>query len=120
MRLFDEDTQRSIENIQQFLLFPIHVKGDLETIFSYFSQGILIYDEPQQSEEELKKYMHEDVENSDKVISWKEIVSLGHEIGENEIIYSLLKRKVEDFRISHMKVGKDVVLLIISDKYLFL
>lgn len=97
LRLFDEDTQRSIENIQQFLLFPIHVKGDLETIFSYFSQGILIYDEPQQSEEELKKYMHEDVENSDKVISWKEIVSLGHKIGENEIIYSLLKRKVEGF-----------------------
>lgn len=46
IRLFDEDTQRSFENLETFSFLPVRMEGTADaSLLSYLKNGILIYDE---------------------------------------------------------------------------
>ena len=48
IRLFDVDSQRSIETLESQSVFPVAVKGSKNSsVLSYLDHGIVFYDEPQ-------------------------------------------------------------------------
>lgn len=51
IRLFDVDSQRSIETLESQSVFPVAVKGSKNSsVLSYLDHGIVFYDEPQRGE----------------------------------------------------------------------
>ncbi len=103
IRSFDEDTQRSFHNLDRFSFLPLKIKGEQNaTLLSYLTNGILIYDEPQRGEEELKKYFHEESLNREKAFSWEDLIRFPRKNKENkneEILFSFLKREINGFKI---------------------
>lgn len=110
LRFFDEDTQRSMASMTEFFLLPIHLEGKGRGhLFSYLHDGTIVYDEPQQGEEEMKKYIHEEAGNKEKVWSWENLVSAGK--GNRNILYSYLKRDFPEWDIASYESwpGRSVV-----------
>lgn len=61
IRLFDVDSQRSIETLESQSVFPVAVKGSKNSsVLSYLDHGIVFYDEPQRGEESLKQFFKEE------------------------------------------------------------
>lgn len=102
LRLFDEDTQRSIKTLEKIAILPITVKAERDSsLLSYVENGILLYDEPQRCEEELKKYFHEETGNKEKAFDWEYFIKTGRKnkkAGNREVIFSFLKREIDGFK----------------------
>lgn len=98
IRFFDEDTQRSIEELDRADILPLSPEGEKKSIlFSYLADGLLIYDEPQRSEENLRRYFREEKGNREKALAWEDVVHLGRKDRNGEIILSLLNRELTGF-----------------------
>ncbi len=98
LRLFDEDTQRSISEKEEETVFPLFVKAEKKSVLSsYMKRGLLLYDEPQREEEGLRKYFKEEKANRDKAFTWGETIRLGRKAGHKELAMVLLKRKLTGF-----------------------
>lgn len=98
LRLFDEDTQRSISDKQEETIFPLFVKGEKKSVLtSYMKRGLILYDEPQRNEEGLRKYFKEEKANREKAFTWGETIRLGRKAGHKELALVLLKRKLTGF-----------------------
>lgn len=98
VRLFDEDTQRSIEDRKSQVFLPLDGKGVGEAlVFSYLSKALVFYDEPQRCEESLKRYFKEDAAHKKAALSWKEVIGQARKAKNKEIVCTLLKRKLTGF-----------------------
>lgn len=98
IRMFDEDSQRSLYSINEISVYPLSVQGErVSCLANYFSDGILIYDEPQRCAEEVKKYFREERVNTEKAIPFTESISAGHGKNNREFVFTLLKRKLAGF-----------------------
>ena len=94
VRLFDEDTQRSIDDRKS----PLDGQGGGEAlVFSYLSKALVFYDEPQRCEEALKRYFKEDAAHKKAALSWKEVIGQARKAKNKEIVCTLLKRKLTGF-----------------------
>lgn len=98
LRLFHEDTQRSVEEKEEETILPLFVKEEKKSLLSsYVTHGLLLYDEPQRAEEGLRKYFKEEKENREKAFTWGETIRKGRKAGNKEVVFSLLKRKLTGF-----------------------
>ena len=98
VRLFDEDTPRSIEDRKSQVFLPLDGTGVGEAlVFSYLSKALVFYDEPQRCEEALKRYFKEDVAHKKAALSWKEVIGQARKAKNKEIVCTLLKRKLTGF-----------------------
>ncbi len=97
LRLFDEDTQRSLEDRDAETILPITVSAEPNAILAdYLAGGLLIYDEPQRGEDNLKKFFKEDTEHKAKAFTWSETVKRNR--GDHkELVLSVLKRQMAAF-----------------------
>lgn len=98
IRSFDEDSQRSMERFEKAMVLPLSLKEEKKSIlFDYLDGGLILYDEPQRSEENLNRYFKEEKENRGKAFPWNDMVRRGRK--ENrEIIFSLLNRSLTAFQ----------------------
>ena len=97
LRLFNEDTQRSLEDKDSQIVLPVTVAAEGDTLLSeYLQEGLLVYDEPQRSEEGLKRYFKEDASHKKTTATWAEIVKKGRK-GNKELVLAVLKRKLTGF-----------------------
>lgn len=101
IRYFDADTQRSLSQIKSISIYPVFFSSEKKTVItSYFQNGLILYDEPQRSEEAIRRYLREEKENRSKILSWADVVSRGHAKKKNqnsEIVFAALKREMEGF-----------------------
>ncbi len=98
IRLFDEDTQRSISEKQEETILPLFVKAEKKSVLtSYLQQGLILYDEPQRCEEGVRRYFKEEKANRDKALTWGETIRLGRRAHYKEMVFALLKRKLTGF-----------------------
>ena len=98
IRSFDEDSQRSMERFEKAMVLPLSLKEEKKSIlFDYLNGGLILYDEPQRSEENLNRYFKEEKENRGKAFSWNDMVRRGRK-GNREIIFSLLNRSLTAFQ----------------------
>lgn len=101
IRLFDVDSQRSIETLESQSVFPVAVKGSKNSsVLSYLDHGIVFYDEPQRGEESLKQFFKEEKANAGKAFLWSELIHTARKQTNQEIVFSLLKRELEEFKPS--------------------
>lgn len=104
IRFFDEDSQRSIKELDEAALLSFPREEEKEALlFDYLEEGLIIYDEPQRCEENLKKFFKEESENKKKAFTWKEIVEKGREGKNKECILSILNRSFEEFPSHHVE-----------------
>ena len=97
IRQFDEDTQRSIASAEAFFVFPLHADTvEKDSLISYAGKGLVVFDEPQRGEEELKKYFREEKENRKNSADWQQLA--GSRRGKT-LVFSLLNRKLPDIHI---------------------
>lgn len=103
IRVFNEDTQRSIDIRDDISILPAVIGGERSSsILSYLNGGRIFYDEPQRCEEELKKYFHEESENKEKAFDWTSLVKTGQSERKHknrEILFSFLKRDANPFKV---------------------
>lgn len=98
IRSFDEDSQRSMERFEKAMVLPLSLKEEKKSIlFDYLDGGLILYDEPQRSEENLNRYFKEEKENRGKAFPWNDMVRRGRK-GNREIIFSLLNRSLTAFQ----------------------
>lgn len=98
IRSFDEDSQRSMERFEKAMVLPLSLKEEKKSIlFDYLNGGLILYDEPQRSEENLNRYFKEEKENRGKAFPWNDMVRRGRK-GNREIIFSLLNRSLTAFQ----------------------
>lgn len=98
IRSFDEDSQRSMERFEKAMVLPLSLKEEKKSIlFDYLDGGLILYDEPQRSEENLNRYFKEENENRGKAFPWNDMVRRGRK-GNREIIFSLLNRSLTAFQ----------------------
>lgn len=98
IRIFDEDTQRSIASREDVHIFAVTAEGEEKTcLSSYLQDGLLIYDEPQRAEEQLKGYFKEEKENCEKAFSWADLQKFGRKEKNKEVVFSLLNRRLSGF-----------------------
>lgn len=101
IRLFDVDSQRSIETLESQSVFPVAVKGSKNSsVLSYLDHGIVFYDEPQRGEESLKQFFKEEKANAGKAFLWSELIHTARKQTNQEMVFSLLKRELEEFKPS--------------------
>ena len=87
VRLFDEDTQRSIDDRKSQLFLPLDGQGGGEAlVFSYLSKALVFYDEPQRCEEALKRYFKEDAAHKKAALSWKDVIGQARKAKNKEIV----------------------------------
>ncbi len=102
IRLFDEDTQRSFENLETFSFLPVRMEGTADaSLLSYLKNGILIYDEPQRGKEALEKYFREEAANREKAFSWDELTAFSRKKKESHnkiLLFSFLKRDIDGIK----------------------
>ncbi len=99
IRSFHEDTQRSICSLERVHILPLRQEGRSDSsVFSYIKDGVLFYDEPQRSEENLKAYFREESANKERAFPWDEMVRFGRQTGAKSIVFSLLNRALTGFR----------------------
>ncbi len=93
LRLFDEDTQRSLEDkeSQTFLPITLAEAGD-SLLCEYLQGGLIVYDEPQRSEDGLKRYFKEDASHKKVAANWLETIRRGR-AGNKELVLTVLKRQ---------------------------
>lgn len=98
IRSFDEDTQRSMENFDRVMILPMSVDEEKSSLlFDYLDHGLIIYDEPQRCEENLKRYFKEEKENRTRAVSFADMVKKGRKKENKEVIFSLLNRSLSAF-----------------------
>lgn len=98
LRIFHEDTQRSMQDKREETILPLFVKEEKKSLLtSYVSQGVILYDEPQRDEEALRRYFKEEKENREKAFTWGETIRKGRKAETKEVVFSLLKRKLTGF-----------------------
>ena len=92
MRQFNVDSQRSMGEIEECMVLPIHAENDEETysILSYLEQGVLILDEPKRLEEALGKVHKEDTTNEELYMLWKEWKASSK--ARTTILFSMMQR----------------------------
>ena len=92
IRQFNVDTQRSMGELEECMVLPIHTDSDDETcsILSYLDRGLLILDEPKRIEEALSKVHKEDRSNEDLYMSWKEWRASS--VAHTTILFSMMQR----------------------------
>lgn len=110
IRVFNEDTQRSIDIRDDISILPAVIRGERSSsILSYLNSGRVFYDEPQRCEEELKKYFHEEAENKEKAFDWAGLVKTGRsgrKYRNREILFSFLKRDADLFKVKETATWK--------------
>lgn len=110
IRVFNEDTQRSIDIRDDISILPAVIRGERSSsILSYLNRGRIFYDEPQRCEEELKKYFHEEAENKEKAFDWAGLVKTGRsgrKYRNREILFSFLKRDADLFKVKETATWK--------------
>lgn len=110
IRVFNEDTQRSIDIRDDISILPAVIRGERSSsILSYLNSGRVFYDEPQLCEEELKKYFHEEAENKEKAFDWAGLVKTGRsgrKYRNREILFSFLKRDADLFKVKETATWK--------------
>ena len=110
IRVFNEDTQRSIDIRDDISILPVVIRGERSSsILSYLNSGRVFYDEPQRCEEELKKYFHEEAENKEKAFDWAGLVKTGRsgrKYRNREILFSFLKRDADLFKVKETATWK--------------
>lgn len=110
IRVFNEDTQRSIDIRDDISILPAVIRGERSSsILSYLNSGRIFYDEPQRCEEELKKYFHEEAENKEKAFDWAGLVKTGRsgrKYRNREILFSFLKRDADLFKVKETATWK--------------
>ncbi len=76
LREFDEETRRSIRNIDSVKVLPVLPEdGSKEASFlSYISDGAVLFDEPARLREEMRKLIKEEPELRKKIFSWEELL----------------------------------------------
>ena len=78
IRSFDEDSQRSMERFEKAMVLPLSLKEEKKSIlFDYLDGGLILYDEPQRSEDNLIRYFKEEKENRGKAFPWNDMVRRG-------------------------------------------
>ena len=98
IRFFDEDTQRSIEEVKEIHMLPLSLGDERDGMLAdYLGKGVIIYDEPQRCEENLRRFFKEEKENREKAFSWEEVIRRGRKKEGKEIIFSLLNRSLTGF-----------------------
>ena len=92
MRQFNVNSQRSMGEIEECMVLPIHAENDEETysILSYLEQGVLILDEPKRLEEALGKVHKEDTTNEELYMLWKEWKASSK--AHTTILFSMMQR----------------------------
>lgn len=112
IRVFNEDTQRSIDIRDDISILPVIIGGERSSsILSYLNGGRIFYDEPQRCEEELKKYFHEEAENKEKAFDWAGLVKTGRsgrKYRNREILFSFLKRDADLSELKKPQPGRGV------------
>lgn len=102
MRFFDEDSQRSIAAIKAAKVFPLSGGYALDSsLFSYAGEGLILYDEPQRCQEQLRRYIKEEKENKKKCFSWEELTASAK--GRRQGILSLLKQQAPSITVAQVE-----------------
>ena len=95
LRLFETDTKRSRENINEFVVLPLATKDNREStdsFLSYMKDGIVVFDDPMKIRDQLLKTMKENPEFAGKNLEWEELV--GSTAGNTALFLSLMLQKV--------------------------
>ena len=95
VRLFDEDTQRSIEELKEISVFPVNNPEGNAVLTDYAGKGVAVFDEPQRSEGELRKFLREEKGNRERFVSWKELTKTK----SRTLIFSALHRSFPEFHV---------------------
>lgn len=88
LRQFNEDDQRSIKSLEDMTIFPVHTEAGKAALTEY-PAGVLIFDEPQRGEEELRRYLREERANRDRAGEW---AGLFKRRRGGSLVFSLLHR----------------------------
>ena len=97
LRFFDAASQKSLDKTEtvRILPFALDQSGDKEhTVLDYMTDGIIIWDEPNRSRENLKKFLKESADYKDWLCSWRSLASAQRP--GTQIVLSLLAQSVPD------------------------
>lgn len=98
IRIFDEDTQRSLQEIEAMTVYPMGLPGERTSCLTAFlSEGCIMYDEPHRCSEEVRKYFQEERINREKAVPFTDVIRAGHGSQNRIYIFTLLKRKLDGF-----------------------
>lgn len=99
IRLFHEDDQRSIEKRTSAVIFPMAADAEKNSSLADYTEGALvIFDEPQRGEEELRKFLREEKENRTRCVPWEALAKAKGRL----LVFSALARSFENFRFKGM------------------
>lgn len=94
IRQFNEDDQRSIAEEECFTILPASIKGTEEaTLVDYAQEALLVYDEPQRGQEQLKAYLKEERDNQTRCVPWERLTGRKGAT----LVFTLLNRKLAEF-----------------------
>ncbi len=94
---FDEDSQRTIDHVDQFSLFPVREADEADgCLADYAKNCALVFDEPQRGKEALRQYLREERENREKCWPWER---LGKSKAKESLLFSLLNRSFPEFSV---------------------
>ncbi len=97
LRIFDEDTQRSVREVKEMSVFPVSVESGTSFLTEYVGNGCVVFDEPQRAEAEQKKFLREEKGNRTLVGSWQDLTKSS----PRALVFSSLHRSFPEFK----KVG---------------
>ena len=95
IRQFHEDDQRSMASVDAVSLFPLRAEEGKSLISSY-PAPLVVFDEPQRAEEELRRYLREDRINRETASDWSAVA--GGRKGST-LVFSLLHRNFPQLKI---------------------
>ena len=95
LRQFHEDDQRSVAVLQSLSVFPVHA-GEGSSVLTAYPAGLVVFDEPQRAEGELRQYLREEKENRSRAAQWE---ALPRARKGSSLVFSLLHRSLPAMRI---------------------
>ncbi|WP_298706069.1 transcription-repair coupling factor [uncultured Veillonella sp.] len=109
IRIFSRDTQRSIEVVEDCTIMPFNVHGDnqvsadaieeTDSLLSYGSEGLVIYDEPNRLQDTLKGFLKEDATHRAHHMTWSELLNTAQ--AYSEVGFNFLQQRISSFGTSH-------------------
>lgn len=95
IRSFDVDTQRSTAVLKEAFILPAGMETGAASLLDYADDASIILDEPQHIENEIRKFIKEEKENRNRIVSWQ---ALCQKIS-SALLFSTLHRPFPEFSV---------------------